>query len=94
MMVFIFLVCMYVCEVLGVRGGAHDCSVLCPAGEVLEQSSGTGQYVIEWADRTTQVQEITHMFGKLTKKRGLRQGDHVLALAVLSMLFIMLIILI
>ena len=51
-------------------------------GEVLKQLEGVCQYLIEWADGTTQVQEVMHMFGKLTKKRGLRLGDHVLALAV------------
>lgn len=68
----------------------HSCVCVhascCPhaVGEVVEQVQGMGQYLIRWADETTQTQDITHMFGKLTKKRGLRQGDHVLALAMPS----------
>lgn len=53
-------------------------------GEVLEQRRDPCQYLIKWKDESTQVQEVMHMFGKLTKKRGLRHGDHVLALAVPS----------
>ena len=52
-------------------------------GVVVEQEEGVCQYLIEWsADKTTQPQQPVHMFGKLTKKRGLHQGDHVLALAI------------
>ena len=50
----------------------------------MEQVQGACLYQIKWADESTQIQEIQHMFGKLTKKRGLRQGDHVLALALPS----------
>ncbi len=69
----------------------HDVHMLftcCPhaTGEVMEQVRGTCCYLIKWADETTQVQEIVHMFGKLTKKRGLRLGDNVLALALPSTL--------
>lgn len=60
-------------------GGIDNC---CCLGEVVKQLDGACQYLIKWADDTTQVQEITHLFGRLTKKRGLHQGDHVLALAV------------
>lgn len=42
---------------------------------------GSRRYLIRWKDGSKQVQDVMHMFGKLTKKRGLRQGDHVLALA-------------
>ena len=48
----------------------------------MEQLEGSCQYLIKWADKTTQEQSIVHMFGNLTKRRALRLEDHVLALAV------------
>lgn len=51
---------------------------------MLKQLPGACLYLVEWADGSTQQQEVVHMFGKLTKKRGLRQGDHILALAMPS----------
>ena len=50
----------------------------------MKQLSGYCQYLVRWKDNSTQVEDIIHMFGKLTKKRELRLGDHVLALAIPS----------
>lgn len=54
-------------------------------GDVVEQGEGACQYVVKLTDGITQLQQVVHMFGKLTKKRGLHQWDHVLALAVPGM---------
>lgn len=36
---------------------------------------------MQWADDSFQEQEVLHMYGPLTRKRPLRIGDHVIALA-------------
>ena len=47
----------------------------------MSQKSGSREYEIRWKNGSTQLQEITHMFGRLTKKRALHCEDSVLALA-------------
>lgn len=56
-----------------------DC-VSC-AGKVESQLEGTRNYLIRWANGKSQVQEVVHMYGHLTRKRPLRIGDYVLGLA-------------
>ena len=51
-------------------------------GRVVEQLDGVCQYLIKWADGSCQTQDIMHMFGELTRRRSLRQGHHVLAIAI------------
>ena len=55
-------------------------SLLVPPGKVIKQLSHS-QYEVHWVDQTAQAQEAVHIFGPLTKRRPLRTGDHVLALA-------------
>ena len=38
-----------------------------------------GHYLVHWPNGDTQEQEVTHMFGPLTKRRELRIGDYVIA---------------
>jgi len=63
-----------------------------PTGKVLEHVAGTHHYLVEWVNASSQETEIVHMFGQLSRKRGLRIGDHVIALADTSKQFNMLLI--
>ena len=45
------------------------------------QIPGSRRYIVQWADDSFQEQEVLHMYGPLTRKRPLRIGDHVIALA-------------
>ena len=46
---------------------------------VEELGEGPGRYLVRWPNGDTQVQEVIHMFGPLTKRRELRIGDYVIA---------------
>lgn len=50
----------------------------------VKSDEGSCQYLIRWTNGNIQIQEAFHIFGELTKKRALRQEDHVLALAMPS----------
>ena len=50
-------------------------------GKVERQLQRTRRYIVKWADGLSQEQEAYHMYGQLTRRRALRIGDHVIALA-------------
>ena len=50
-------------------------------GKVEKQVSWSRKYIVQWPDGSHQEQEVHHLYGVLTRKRPLRIGDHVIALA-------------
>ncbi len=51
------------------------------SGKVERQVSWSRKYIVQWADGSHQEQQVHHLYGSLTRKRPLRIGDHVIALA-------------